>query len=33
MVPKVARIVGVVLGVLTFGFETDVLVRHVMRRK
>lgn len=33
MVPKVARIVGVVLGVLTFGFETDVLVRHIIRRK
>ena len=33
MIPEVTRIIGVVLGVLAFGFETDVLVRHVIRRK
>ena len=33
MIPEVTRIIGVVLGILAFGFETDVLVRHVIRRK
>ena len=31
--PKMWRIIGIIFGVLAFSFETDVLVRHVVRRK
>lgn len=31
--PKMWRIIGIIFGVLAFSFETDVLIRHVVRRK
>lgn len=33
VIPEMTRILGVILRILAFGFETDVLVRHIVRRQ